>query len=125
MDPAALPHRARELFVAALRADPAERGAFLAESCAGNEALRRRVRELLDAHDQAGSFLQSPAASPDPAVTAADVLSERPGTVIGRYKLLERIGEGGFGVVYMAEQTQPVQRRVALKVVKAGMDTTQ
>src|SRR5205823_5044617 len=88
-------------------------------------ALRHRVEILLNAH-AAGAFLEEPAA----AVTAHILqvfppISERPGDKVGRYKLLQQIGEGGCGVVYMAEQTEPVQRRVALKVIKLGMDTKQ
>ena len=83
-----------------------------------------RRGELLNAHVSAGSFLESPA--PDPGATHdLPHAIERPGTVIGPYKLLEQIGEGGFGVVFMAEQTQPVRRKVALKVIKPGMDTRQ
>src|SRR5207253_144584 len=77
----------------------------------------------LEASAQAGSFLESPA--PAPAVTLDDPITERPGTAIGPYKLLQQIGEGGMGTVFMAEQTQPVQRKVALKVIKAGMDSRQ
>src|SRR5205807_5321753 len=75
---------------------------------------------------RAGSFLASPAPAPD-RDPAADqpAVSERPGTVIGPYKLLEQIGEGGFGVVFMAEQQQPIRRKVAVKVLKPGMDTRQ
>src|SRR6185369_3968813 len=74
-----------------------------------------RVETLLRAHDAAGGFLQSTVAVEPP--------HEGPGTIIGRYKLLQQIGEGGFGVVYMAEQLEPVRRKVALKIIKAGMDT--
>src|SRR4029077_19948147 len=87
---------------------------------AGDAALRRRVEELLKAHDQPDSFLDAPAATLDvPPIT------EGPGTLIGPYKLLEQIGEGGFGIVFMAEQQQPVRRKVALKVLKPGMDSRQ
>jgi WD40 repeat protein/serine/threonine protein kinase len=92
---------------------------FLVQACAGDAELIRRVEELLENHFHAGSFLESP---------ATDLLIaglEGPGTVIGPYKLLEQIGEGGFGVVFMAEQQQPVRRKVALKVLKPGMDTKQ
>jgi WD40 repeat protein/serine/threonine protein kinase len=82
------------------------------------------VEALLQAQEAAGSFLQSP--PPGPTVTVDELpISERPGTVIGPYKLLQQIGEGGMGTVVMAEQTQPVQRKVALKVIKAGMDSRQ
>jgi serine/threonine protein kinase len=77
---------------------------------------------LLKAHKEAGSFLDVP--DLDPNVTLDESpLVEKSGTVIGRYKLLEQVGEGGFGVVYMAEQTKPISRRVALKIIKLGMDT--
>jgi serine/threonine protein kinase/Flp pilus assembly protein TadD len=99
-----------------------ERRVFLAGACT-NAALRAEVEALLAASDQAGSFLESP--FPVLAVTVDEPITERPGTVIGPYKLLEQIGEGGFGVVFMAEQTQPVRRKVALKVIKPGMDTRQ
>jgi serine/threonine protein kinase len=124
-----------ELFNAALSKDPAERAAFLAAACAGDDALRTRVEELLSAHENPGSFLQAPAAVPPSplagegqgggAATLDEPVREKPGTVIGPYKLLEQIGEGGFGVVFMAEQQAPIRRRVALKVIKAGMDTRQ
>ena len=96
--------RANELFLAAreLRS-PAERGEFLDRACAGDAVLRAEVEALLEAGDRAGDFLQSPA----PAVTVdQQPLAERPGAVVGPYKLLEQIGEGGFGVVFMAEQTR-------------------
>src|SRR5581483_4693195 len=83
--------------------------------------LRRQVESLLAAHFRAGQFLDRPAVSP-PA-TAPWAGAEAPGTTIGPYKLLEPIGEGGMGIVYVAEQTTPVRRRVALKVIKPGMDT--
>ena len=86
--------------------------------------LRQAVEKLITLHSQAGDFLESPAVNLD--VTAiAPPLAERPGTVIGPYKLLQQIGEGGMGVVFMAEQTEPIQRTVALKIIKPGMDTRQ
>lgn len=100
----------------------AERSAYLDEVCGENTALRKRVEELLKAHADAGSFLKPPQVDPDVTLDTSP-RSEGPGTVIGRYKLLEQIGEGGFGVVYMAEQTEPINRRVALKIIKLGMDT--
>jgi serine/threonine protein kinase/tetratricopeptide (TPR) repeat protein len=102
--------------------DPQERAAFLDRACAENPGLRRNVESLLSAYT-AGQFLESPA--PALAVTVVDPITECPGTIIGPYKLLEQIGEGGFGVVFMAEQQQPVRRKVALKVLKPGMDTRQ
>jgi serine/threonine protein kinase/tetratricopeptide (TPR) repeat protein len=114
----------QSLFIEALeKEDPAERAAFLERACAGDAALRRRIERLLARHEQGGNFLEAP--SPGLVSTVDDVLREGPGAVVGPYKLLEQIGEGGFGVVFMAEQTQPVRRKVALKVLKAGMDTRQ
>ena len=101
-----------------------ERAAFVARACGTDEELRRRVERLVDAHFQAGSFLESPPASPTASMASASP-TESSGTVIGPYKLLQPIGEGGMGTVYMAEQTQPVRRTVALKLIKAGMDSRQ
>jgi serine/threonine protein kinase/tetratricopeptide (TPR) repeat protein len=114
----------QSIFIEALeKEDPAERAAFLDRVCASDPALRQRIDRLLHRHQQADSFLDAPAVVLDN--TADEPLSERPGTVIGSYKLLEQIGEGGFGVVFMAEQQQPVRRKVALKVLKPGMETRQ
>jgi serine/threonine protein kinase len=115
----------REIFIAARqKQSAAEVSAFLDEACAGDAGLRQRVLTLLHEQEQLGSFLESPAVSP--AVSTIDAsIPERLGTVIGPYKLLEQIGEGGFGVVFMAEQQEPVRRKVALKVLKPGMDTRQ
>ena len=108
--------------------DAAERRAYLDRACAGNPGLRQEVESLLAAAERAGTFLEAPAtevaAGLREAQQSAGVpLTEKPGDRIGRYKLLEQIGEGGFGVVWMAEQEEPVRRRVALKVIKLGMDT--
>jgi serine/threonine protein kinase/tetratricopeptide (TPR) repeat protein len=112
-----------DLFAAALEiGDPAERSAYLDRACCGDDALRARVEALLRAHEQAGSFLAAPPVA-GPATLDAPKPLEGPGTVIGPYKLLQAIGEGGMGTVYMAEQTVPMRRLVALKVIKAGMDT--
>src|SRR5262249_36775174 len=122
---------------------PAERQAYLDEACAGAPELRSRVEALLQAYADAGSFLQKPA--PDlgaagdsqpgqhadedgPAGSNGEApdprpLSEGPGMVIGPYKLREQIGEGGMGLVFVAEQQHPVRRKVAVKVIKPGMDT--
>jgi WD40 repeat protein len=97
---------------------PEERAAFLDGACGSDAALRARIENLLLSHEQAGSFLRKPL----PA-TMDESAGERPGMVIGPYKLLQQIGEGGMGTVWMAEQTQPVQRKVALKIIKAGMDS--
>jgi serine/threonine protein kinase len=102
-----------------------ERAAFLDASCGADGGLRQRIEALLRAHDEAGGFLRERPEAVDPAATAQPRTGEGPGTVIGPYKLLEQIGEGGFGVVFMAEQAEPVRRHVALKVLKPGMDTRQ
>jgi WD40 repeat protein/serine/threonine protein kinase len=108
---------------AVARTDPAERAAFLLEACP-DANFRRRVQALLDAYDEAGSFMQVPGNDFDPT-RLHEKIAEGPGTIIGRFKLLQEIGQGGFGVVYMAEQQEPVRRRVALKIIKLGMDTKQ
>src|SRR5262249_60931857 len=102
---------------------PEERAAFLENACANDPELRREVEKLVHDYFRAGSFLESPAARV--VSTVDEPLTERPGTVIGPYKLLEQIGEGGFGIVFMAEQQKPVRRKVAMKVLKPGMDTRQ
>jgi serine/threonine protein kinase/Flp pilus assembly protein TadD len=104
---------------------PEERAAFLDQACAGDASRRARVEELLRAYQAAGNFLQGTPPSSNADTTVDEPVRERPGTVIGSYKLLEQIGEGGMGLVFMAEQTQPVRRKVALKVLKPGMDTRQ
>ena len=96
-----------------------ERDAFIARACGSDAELRRRVERLVDAHLQAGSFLESPPASTTLSVGSARS-TEVTGTVIGTYKLLQPIGEGGMGNVYIAEQTQPVRRTVALKRSRHG-----
>ena len=93
---------------------------YLDQICAGDQALRERVEALLEVHEQDQDFLRS---ADEPAPTQDEPLTEDAGTVIGRYKLLQKIGEGGFGVVFMAEQQSPVVRKVALKVIKPGMDS--
>lgn len=99
-----------------------ERESYIKRVCKGNAKLQDRLKILLRAHDQADGFLEFPPFGSN--VTLDDSpLTEGPGTVIGRYKLLEKIGEGGFGVVYMADQTKPISRRVAFKIIKLGMDT--
>ena len=115
------------IFAEALqRESPGARAAYLESACGADTALRRGVEALLWAAESAGDFLEIP-----PSLLSGDAVptplgsepSERPGDRIGRYKLLEKIGEGGCGVVYMAEQEEPMRRRVALKVIKFGMDT--
>ena len=107
--------RLEALFAEAAAMPAAERGPCLDRACGDDPELRQRVEALLTAHDGVGAFLELPTAPP----------GERPGYMIGRYKLLEQIGEGGFGVVFMAEQREPVRRLVALKIIKLGMDTKQ
>jgi WD40 repeat protein/serine/threonine protein kinase len=113
-----------EIFFAALEIEGRDsRSAFLDQAC-GDPELRRRVVRLLARDAQASGFLESPAAAP-PITVESPSVSEGPGTVIGPYRLREQIGEGGMGAVWMAEQTVPVKRVVALKVIKAGMDSRQ
>ncbi len=97
---------------------------FLNGACAGRPDLRASIEGLLRAHADAGSFLASPIVESQ-ATLPLPRIAEEPGTVIGPYKLLQQIGEGGMGVVFMAEQAQPIQRMVALKIIKPGMDTRQ
>jgi serine/threonine protein kinase/tetratricopeptide (TPR) repeat protein len=115
----------KSIFDAALEiSDAAERRAYLQVECGDDRELRAKVDALLAAYANAESFLESPPPAFVATITER-TLTEAPGTVIGPYKLLEQIGEGGFGVVFMAEQTAPVKRKVALKVIKPGMDTRQ
>ncbi len=95
---------------------------FLDQQCGDDPDLRREVEELITAHQKAGQFLGGSASS-NPTQSMASTLKEQVGSRIGTYKLLQQIGEGGFGVVYLAEQTEPVRRKVALKIIKPGMDT--
>ncbi len=122
------------IFVVAVKLrSPEARAAYLDEACGDNADLRRQVEDLLRLHDEKGICLEQPADAPgqtvddvppDEAADADPLAAEDVGTVVaGRYKLLQQIGEGGMGRVFMAEQTQPVKRMVALKVIKAGMDS--
>jgi tetratricopeptide (TPR) repeat protein/tRNA A-37 threonylcarbamoyl transferase component Bud32 len=104
-------------------ASKAERQAYLDEACAAAPELRRKVEALLQAYEEAGSFLESPPSAGNLVATVEDSVRERVGSLIGPYKLLEQIGEGGMGLVFVAEQQRPVRRRVALKVIKPGMDS--
>jgi len=114
------------VFEAALAcATPQERAAYLDKACAGQPELRQRVEALLAAHEEASNFLEPKPDVARPTIRLTLPPEEQPGERIGRYKLLQKIGEGGCGVVYMAEQEEPVRRRVALKVIKLGMDTKQ
>ncbi|MCI0363876.1 MAG: serine/threonine-protein kinase [Phycisphaerales bacterium] len=115
--------QAAELFFAALDYQVQERVAFLERACAHDKTLRAKVENLLAADDSSVSFLKPPDEdSPEFGPVTTPIPA---GTNIGRYKLLELIGEGGFGAVYSAEQCEPIQRRVALKIIKLGMDTKQ
>lgn len=101
--------------------DAGARAEYLDQVCAGDQGLRERVEALLEIHEQEQSFLKSN--GEPPPTEAIGELNVTSGQQIGRYKLLQKIGEGGFGVVFMAEQSRPVRRKVALKVIKPGMDT--
>jgi eukaryotic-like serine/threonine-protein kinase len=119
--------REEELFQRALEIEsPEERAAYLQGTCGEDKLLLAGVESLLRAHEGSGVFLEKPAAASSDITTEQDLpLTEKPGDRIGRYKLLQKIGEGGCGIVYMAEQDHPVRRRVALKIIKLGMDTRQ
>jgi Leucine-rich repeat (LRR) protein/tRNA A-37 threonylcarbamoyl transferase component Bud32 len=140
--------RVEDIFSAAVKIEAhADRSKYLDQVCADNRRLRARVEALLAAHDNADSFLETSAAvaaavagddapvpmnpidaGEKPVATVAPTyrpITEGPGTTVGRYKLLQQIGEGGMGVVYMAQQEKPVRRRVALKIIKPGMDSRQ
>ena len=122
-----------EIFAEAVEIESqADRIKYLDGVCAGNPQLRAQVEALLAAHDEAGSFLESPArqltvddSTPTATLAPPTPITEGPGATVGRYKLLQKIGEGGMGVVYMAQQENPVRRRVALKIIKPGMDSQQ
>jgi serine/threonine protein kinase len=118
--------REEAIFNGAKVLPPADRPAYLQAACGDDSRLRQRIEVLLQSHEQAGDFLE-PAAQPSPGPAGTIVVAapptEKPGDSIGHYKIREQLGEGGCGVVYVAEQTEPVRRRVALKVIKLGMDT--
>jgi serine/threonine protein kinase/tetratricopeptide (TPR) repeat protein len=109
------------LFAEALGQQGAARAAFLDEHCKDDVELRKRLEGLLRAHDHPDPFLEAAA----PVNTVDEPLREAVGTIIGPYKLIEQIGEGGMGTVWMAQQTEPVRRLVAVKLIKAGMDSKQ
>jgi serine/threonine protein kinase/Tol biopolymer transport system component len=115
-------NRAKQLFHEAVEKSDADRALFVAAACGDDGELRAQVEALLAGHEEAGEFLAMPTTDGD--ADAAD-RCEPLGSRIGPYKLLQVIGEGGFGVVYMAEQEEPIRRRVALKIIKPGMDTRQ
>src|SRR5438874_8420582 len=118
-----LADRAEGIFHGALQLSAEQRAGYLKQACGENAELLKQVEILLAAHEKAGRFLEEPVAAAPPSKTVVVPMTEKPGDKIGRYKLLQQIGEGGCGVVYMAEQEEPVRRRVALKVIKLGMDT--
>src|SRR5690349_19281382 len=115
-------NQAKSIFLAAIEEHaPEEWPAFVEQACVGDIVLRAEVEKLLRAQSSMGSFHEAPRS----AVRAPGdaLISERPGTMIGPYQLLEQIGEGGMGVVYVALQEEPVRRKVALKLIKPGMDS--
>ncbi len=121
---AEMSRNAREIFLDAIDLPTEGRAAYLDEACDGDAPLRRRVEALLRAHDESGPFLSEAGATTDGATSDHRPAAGVPGGVIaGRYKLLEQIGEGGMGTVWMAAQTEPVKRRVAVKLIKPGMDS--
>ena len=116
--------KVKEIFERACELPGEERRKYLDDACGEQTPLRSEIESLLDAHSNAGTFMQSPTADysvSDPTVA----IGEKPGSVVDRYKLLEEIGTGGFGTVFMAQQFEPIRRRVALKIIKLGMDTKQ
>jgi serine/threonine protein kinase/tetratricopeptide (TPR) repeat protein len=130
------PKRVQAIFLSVVEVPNPERSAVLERECGADVELRRRVEALLLAHDQPGSYLNEPVvdlditAAPGPSVASDDFKPtpsssiESVGSHIGPYKLLQNLGEGGMGSVWVAEQTEPVKRRVALKIIKPGMDST-
>jgi WD40 repeat protein/serine/threonine protein kinase len=114
----------RDLFEAALDVPPQDRAAYLDGACGSDAALRQRLEALLSKQDRAGNFLELPVVAPLATLDEPSFI-ERAGTTIGPYKLLQQIGEGGFGIVFMAEQQEPIRRKVALKIIKPGMDSRQ
>jgi hypothetical protein len=118
------PSELRDIFCEAMDYKTShERSQYLDKSCRGKPELRARVEALLRAHGEASRFLQE---TPGQSAADSDKTShEVPGTILGPYRLLEQIGEGGFGLVFLAEQQHPVRRQVAIKVLKPGMDSRQ
>ncbi len=120
-------NRVEHLFSLICDLPSVERGRAIEAACGADEQLRAEIASLLAAHDDAGDFMAQPTEDHTPSrdsMSAAEI-NAAPGMIIERYKLLQLIGEGGFGVVYMAQQTEPVKRRVAVKIIKLGMDTRQ
>ena len=119
---AADPKRVKEIFIALSEGAADGRDALLDRECAGDADLRQRVAALLQVHEEPASFLQRPAADSTAAYQPAHGLAVGQ-TFAGRFKLREKLGEGGMGVVFVVDQTDPVQRRVALKVIRGGGDS--
>ena len=118
-------NKAKSIFLQAVEiASASERQAYLQAECKEDEVLQREIEALLRHHECIGEFLES-GGHGLPVTMAAPPVTEGPGTRIGPYKLHEQIGEGGFGVVFMAEQQEPIRRKVAVKIVKPGMDSRQ
>jgi tetratricopeptide (TPR) repeat protein/tRNA A-37 threonylcarbamoyl transferase component Bud32 len=116
----------RELFLAALEIDPAQRSTYLDTACGTDLPLRQHLAKMLRAHDKAHGFLEQPAhdlGATEPEDSGNGRFLVGPDTRIGPYQLVEQIGEGGMGTVFLAEQQEPIRRRVALKVIKPGMDS--
>src|SRR5262245_25153135 len=118
------PSSAQTIFIRAIAIEsPAERAVYLEEACGQDPELRREVEKLVTDHFRAGRFLEEPLGRISPTSDLAP--AEAPGALIGPYKRLQQLGEGGMGTVYMAEQSRPLQRKVALKVIKPGLDSRQ
>src|SRR5262245_7443781 len=118
---AATAPQAESIFWAALEIQsPDERASYLDEACGGDQQLRAQLADQIAAYPHVEQFLEQPAGL---AGTIAQPVLERPGTQIGPYRLMEQIGEGGMGLVFVAGQHHPVRRKVALKLIKPGMDT--
>ncbi|HEY7089322.1 MAG TPA: serine/threonine-protein kinase [Tepidisphaeraceae bacterium] len=115
----------KEIFAEAMELPAEQRAAFLDARCEGNPQARAAVEELIAAHGRAGGFFAVPTIDSTDETVRSQPAATLPPQHIGPYKLLNQIGEGGFGIVYLAEQAQPVRRRVALKIIKLGMDTRQ
>src|SRR5579872_3751178 len=119
------PKDAKGIFLAALDIqDPGERAAFVVRSCQGDNLLQKRVEDLLRAYGESGGPLDKMAAA-IATTRLGEPIREQVGSTIGPYKLMEQIGEGGFGLVFVAEQQHPMRRKVALKIIKPGMDSRQ
>lgn len=116
-------NRQIEIFTKAAELPPECRRAYLEQACGGDEELLHKVEELLEVQQRSKEFMENPPWSPETLKARTTQIGEQPGDRIDRYKLLQQIGEGGCGIVFMAEQEQPIKRRVALKIIKPGLDT--